>query len=431
MINVTEHEQTVLGSFFLEPELIKETRLTEEHFQSPGHQRLMKAMLDMDMEGKPIDTHTVSSYLATEIQTVGGWGYILKLADSVPTVANFPEYERMVIDHWKQREVSNVAESLRDNPNYNDLLLPSADRLIALSHDDEDEDDDDGHISGVMTEILNELPEQTGELSGIPTGYKGVDELTGGLQVEDLVILAGRPSMGKTAFALNVAQNVVTNTEDVVGIFSLEMSKKALGKRMLSSYGRIDGTRFRTPPKSFSSEDWSRVYSSAGALSSTNLHLIEDSLITVSKIWAKCRRLRQRYPDKRILILIDYIQLITGEGKGKNRQEEVSEISRRLKLMARELEMCVVGLSQLNRGVESRQEKRPVMSDLRESGSLEQDADVIGFLYRDEYYYPETEDKNIVELIIAKQRNGPINTVQMVFLSQFGLFLDLETRYSE
>jgi replicative DNA helicase len=261
-----------------------------------------------------------------------------------------------------------------------------------------------------------------GGVTGIPSGYPDLDKMTSGFQRSDLIILAARPAVGKTAFALNVAQNIAVRAGETVAIFSLEMGKEQLVQRMLCAEANIDAGKMRTG--FLEEDDWPKLTMAVGTLSEAPIYIDDTPGITVHDIRAKCRRLKAEHGIG--LILIDYLQLIQGRGKGDNRQQEVSEISRTLKLIARELHVPVIALSQLSRSVEQRQDKRPMMSDLRESGSIEQDADIVSFLYRDDYYNPESERKNIIEVIIAKQRSGPTGTVELVFLKNFNKFVSLE-----
>jgi replicative DNA helicase len=266
---------------------------------------------------------------------------------------------------------------------------------------------------------------KTGKVTGIETGYTDLDAILGGLQNSDLIIVAARPSVGKTAFALNIAQNVATRVQEPVAIFSLEMSAEQLVTRMVSAEGILEASKLRIGD--MGAEDWTKMANAAGVLGGTNIVIDDSPGITVHDIRSKCRRLKKQ--EGLGLIVIDYLQLIASVSKGRgaeNRQQEVSEISRTLKHLAREMDVPIIALSQLSRGVEQRQDKRPMMSDLRESGSIEQDADIVAFLYRDDYYDKESEKKNIIEIIIAKQRNGPVGTVELVFLKQFNKFVNYD-----
>jgi replicative DNA helicase len=267
------------------------------------------------------------------------------------------------------------------------------------------------------------LHTRKGDVTGIPTGFRDLDKVTAGFQRNDLIIVAARPSVGKTAFALNVAQNVATRANENVAIFSLEMGAEQLVMRMLCAEGNIDAQVMRTG--ALQNEDWRKLTMAMGSLSNAGIFIDDTPGIRVNDIRAKCRRLKQEHGLG--MIMIDYLQLIQGPGRsGENRQQEVSDISRSLKGLARELEVPVIALSQLSRGVEQRQDKRPMMSDLRESGSIEQDADIVSFLYREDYYDKETEDQNMIEIIIAKQRNGPTGTVKLAFVKEYNKFVTID-----
>ncbi|MFE7084650.1 replicative DNA helicase, partial [Priestia megaterium] len=275
---------------------------------------------------------------------------------------------------------------------------------------------------------IEQLHNRKGDITGIPTGFIELDRMTAGFQRNDLIIVAARPSVGKTAFALNIAQNVATKTDESVAIFSLEMGAEQLVMRMLCAEGNINAQNLRTG--NLTEEDWGKLTMAMGSLSNSGIFIDDTPGIRVSEIRSKCRRLKQE--NGLGMILIDYLQLIQGSGRSSdNRQQEVSEISRALKALARELEVPVIALSQLSRGVEQRQDKRPMMSDIRESGSIEQDADIVAFLYRDDYYDKESENKNIIEIIIAKQRNGPVGTVSLAFVKEYNKFVNLERRFDD
>lgn len=253
--------------------------------------------------------------------------------------------------------------------------------------------------------------------------------MTSGLQSGDLIIVGARPAMGKTAFVLNVAYHAASS-DVAIGIFSLEMGEEQLLKRMISSAGNVDATKMKNPKKLCNIKDWENISKAMGLINDLPLEIYDKANVTMQEIYAKTRKLKRKYPDKKVLIAIDYLQLIVGDPKHRgNRMQEIGEVSRKLKLMARELDVCVIALSQLSRAVESRQDKRPLLSDLRETGQIEQDADLIAFLYREDYYDAETANKNITEIILAKQRNGPVGTVELAFVKEFSKFINLERRY--
>ena len=279
------------------------------------------------------------------------------------------------------------------------------------------------HVKDVLVQTfdnIEQMQSREGDVTGIPTGFRDLDQITAGFQRNDLIIVAARPSVGKTAFALNVAQSVAVKARENVAIFSLEMGADQLVMRMLCAEGNIDAQRLRTG--ALETEDWRKLTMAMGSLSNSGIFIDDTPGVRINEIRAKCRRLSKEHGLG--MIMIDYLQLIIGSGKpGENRQQEVSEISRSLKGLARELKVPVIALSQLSRGVEQRQDKRPMMSDLRESGSIEQDADIVAFLYRDDYYDKESESKDMIEIIIAKQRNGPTGTVTLAFRKEYNKFL--------
>ncbi|WP_261131389.1 replicative DNA helicase [Bacillus sp. Marseille-Q3570] len=433
-----EAEQAVLGAVFLEPEAL--TTATEllmpEDFYRAGHQRIFSVMVDLSEKGEPIDLVTVTSELQDRklLEEVGGVSYLSDLANSVPTAANIEYYGQIVEEKSLLRRLIRAATDIAANgysreDEVEQILNEAEKNILAVAQ---------RKNTGVFKSIkdvlvqaydnIEMLQNKKGDITGIPTGFVELDRITAGFQRNDLIIVAARPSVGKTAFALNIAQNVATKTDENIAIFSLEMGAEQLVMRMLCAEGNIDAQRLRTGD--LQPEDWQKLTMAMGSLSNAGIYIDDTPGVRVSDIRAKCRRLKQ---EKGLgMILIDYMQLILGSGKpGENRQQEVSEISRSLKGLARELEVPVISLSQLSRGVESRQDKRPMMSDIRESGSIEQDADIIAFLYRDDYYDKESENKDIIEIIIAKQRNGPVGTVELAFVKEYNKFVNLERRFDE
>lgn len=423
-----EAEQAVLGSLFLDAGLIKECTIQPEHLYSNKLRRILQAMKNLDEKGKPIDVISVVEEVGVQnISEIGGTGYITELAMSVPTTANFRYYQDTVLEYHKKRKAIQIANKIIEDARTGDIgttLQEGIQNLISIQ--DQSRDEELGEIKPSLVALYEECEKDFGEITGIPSGYKELDGLTGGFQESDLIVIGARPSVGKTAFALDLALKASKN--DISMIFSLEMSKKQLLKRAACLISEIDSKKMRNPRKGFEEEDWRKFSRAMGELSTANLHIFDRAAMDINYIWSKVRKVRREYGDqKRILVVIDYLQLIVGDPKKKeNRQTEISEISRALKHMARELNVAVIALSQLSRGVESRADKRPVLSDLRESGQIEQDADLIAFLYRDDYYHKETEQKNIMEIILAKQRNGPIGSVKLRFLKEFGRFAEVK-----
>ncbi|SFA86408.1 MULTISPECIES: replicative DNA helicase [unclassified Bacillus (in: firmicutes)] len=422
-----EAEAAVVGAFFLDNELVKECTIRPEHLYSPKLRLLYTAIRHLDEKGRPIDPITVCEELGNRnIQRLGGVSYITDLAGSVPTTANFHFYENMVREYDKKRKAVQIAAKIIEsakNSEINKTLNESIHELMAV--DDDKVDEENGDITPALVNLFEECEKDLGDIIGIPSGFKHLDRLTGGFQESDLMIVGARPSMGKTAFALNLAMQAAK--EDVSLFFSLEMSKKQLLKRITGFTARIDSFKMKNPRREFGDDDWRNFSETLGYLSKVNLHIFDKAGMDIPYIWSKVRKARREYKkDKRILVIIDYLQLIESDSKNnQNRQAEISEISRAIKTMARELNVVVIALSQLSRGVESRFDKRPILSDLRESGQIEQDADLIAFLYRDDYYDKESTQKNMMEIIFAKHRNGPTGTIELGFNKEYGKFVSL------
>jgi replicative DNA helicase len=432
-----EAEQSVLGAVFLAREaLITAVEiLRPEDFYKTAHQRIFKTMLDLYEKGEPVDLVTVTAELQDHklLEEIGGVSYLTDLARSVPTAANIEYYARIVEEKALLRRLIRTATKIA-NDGYSredevGEIIADAERYI-LELGQNRNSGGFTSIRDVLMETYERielLSQRRGEVTGIPSGYPDLDKMTSGFQRSDLIILAARPSVGKTAFALNVAQNVAARAGETVAIFSLEMAASQLVQRMICAEGNLDASKMRTGW--LEEDDWQKLTMAIGTLAKAPIYIDDTPGVTVQDIRAKCRRLQAERGLG--MILIDYLQLIHGRGRGENRQQEVSEISRTLKGIARELNVPVIALSQLSRSVEQRQDKRPMMSDLRESGSIEQDADIVAFLYRDDYYDKNSEKQNIIEIIIAKQRNGPVGTVELAFLKNFNKFVNLERTHQE
>lgn len=428
-----EAEQSVIGAVFLEPQALITAAevLIPEDFYRIAHQKIFTTMLSLSDKGQPIDLVTVTEELTAkkELEDVGGISYLTEIANAVPTAANIMYYAKIVEEKSLLRRLIRVATQIVEDgftrEDEVEALLSEAEKNM-MEVSNRKNAGDFKHIKDVLVQTYDNielLHTQQGEVTGIPTGFTDLDKITAGFQRNDLIIVAARPSVGKTAFALNVAQNVATKTSENVAIFSLEMGADQLVMRILCAEGNIDAQVMRTG--SLEAEDWRKLTMAMGSLSNAGIFIDDSSGIRVNEIRSKCRRLQQEHGLG--MVIIDYLQLISGSGKpGENRQQEVSEISRSLKGLARELKIPVIALSQLSRGVEQRQDKRPMMSDLRESGSIEQDADIVSFLYREDYYDKETENENMIEIIIAKQRNGPTGTVTLAFAKEYNKFVNVD-----
>lgn len=433
-----EAEQAVLGAIFLEPSsltLASEVLLPEDFYRA-AHQKIFGVMLNLSDQGKAIDVVTVTEELASHklLEDIGGVSYLTELASSVPTAANIEYYAKIVEEKSLLRRLIRTATSIAQDGYQRedeiDVLLDDAEKRI-MEVSGRKNAGNFHNIRDVLVRTYDHiemLHSRVGDITGLATGFVELDQMTAGFQRNDLIIVGARPSVGKTAFALNIAQNVATKTGENVAIFSLEMGAEQLVMRMLCAEGNIDSQRLRTG--SLTDDDWGKLTMAMGSLSNAGIYIDDTPGVRVQDIRSKCRRLKQE--GGLGMVIIDYLQLILGNGRsGENRQQEVSEISRSLKQLARELEIPVIALSQLSRGVEQRQDKRPMMSDIRESGSIEQDADIVAFLYRDDYYDKESENQNIIEIIIAKQRNGPTGTVSLAFVKEYNKFVNLERRFDD
>ncbi|GGJ61806.1 replicative DNA helicase [Virgibacillus salexigens] len=417
-----EAEYGLLGCILNKGTLIKESALQEKHFGLKENKIIFKTLRDIEKDNEPIDLVTVVSRLGNKnLSLIGGRQHLRKLMNSVASTESFKTYEKYIIKAWKIREARRIQEiDIHDLDDLSKVMNQYTE--IELENNDEDYN----HVES-LKELYQTIQEQEIGLSGIDTGFIDLNRMLDGFQNGDLIISAARPSVGKTAKMLNHAI-ANCNNDDLTVIFSLEMSKGSLQKRMISTIGRIDGHKMKNPNQFFSDKDWSDFTKAFGLLSNMNLHIFDKSGQTLSYIRSKVSKLRRKYPDKNILVLIDYLQLIRSDIRYENRNVEVGEITRSLKELAKDMDVPVYLLSQLSRGVETRQDKRPMLSDIRDSGSVEQDADVIEFLYRDDYYDYESDKKNIIEVIIAKQRNGKVGTVELAFLKEYNLFADLDVR---
>ncbi len=426
----TEAEQAVIGAMLMNKDAIMETSeiLTGEDFYQTAYGILFQAMTEMFHAGKPIDLITLQEYLKEQKAPpeVSSMEFARDLIANVTTSANVRYYAQIVKEKSTLRRLIKVNESIEnmcyagDRPT-EEILEATEKQVFALVERGNTQD-----FVPIKQVVLNTLDviekasKTKGNVTGIPTGFIDLDYKLSGLQRSDLVLIAARPSMGKTAFVLNIAQHVAFRQNRSVAIFSLEMSKEQLVNRLLSLESHVDAQLLRTG--NLKDTDWEKLIEAAGRIGKSKLIIDDTSGISIAELRSKCRKYKLEMGLD--LIIIDYLQLMSGNGGRSNesRQQEISEISRSLKGLAREMNVPVIALSQLSRAVESRTDKRPMLSDLRESGAIEQDADVVMFIYREDYYIPDTEDKNIAEIIIAKQRNGPIGTVRLAWMPQYTRF---------
>ena len=418
--NVPPHddaaELAVLGAMFLDREAasLALEMLTGEDFYRPDHRQVFEAAEELYHSGVPIDMITVKNKLEEKqvFEQIGGLPFLANISTSVGSSANMRHYAAIVEEKSVLRRLirtaNNISQMSYEGKTDVNAIMDTAEKgifdIMQNRHSDQFH-----HIRDIAVDSIEKIEDiyrSKGKLTGVPTGFVDFDQKTAGLQKSDLILLAARPSMGKTAFALNIIQNAAIRSNVPTAVFSLEMSREQLVNRMLCSEAMLDAQRLRTGE--LTDSDWADLIQAMGPLSQAPIYIDDTPGVTPMEVRSKCRRLKV---EKGLgLIVIDYLQLMSGNSRNDSRQQEISEISRSLKAIAREMEAPVIALSQLSRACEQRADHRPMLSDLRESGAIEQDADVVAFLYRDEYYFPDTEKKNQAELIIAKQRNGPTGT---------------------
>lgn len=426
-----EAEQAVLGSLLIDHRAWDRVsdRISIKDFYRREHQLIFQAMVELADRQQPFDVLTVSEVLKVrqQLEGGGGEGYLFELAQNTPTAANIVAYADIVRERAILRQLISVGTDLVEKAyqvsgSESKELLDEAEQQvfkIAEQHSRESGPVSIGTLLAKATDRIDELYRSGNTLTGVPTGFTDFDHMTAGLQKGDLIIIAGRPSMGKTSFAMNIAENVAINTKKPVLIFSMEMPGESLTMRMLSSLSRVQLSKVLTGK--LSEEDWPRISMAVTLLAETSIFIDDTAALTPNDLRSRARRVA-RENNGLGLIVIDYLQLMRVPGNKENRTNEISEISRSLKILAKELSVPVIALSQLNRSLEQRSDRRPVMSDLRESGSIEQDADLIAFIYRDEVYDEASKDKGVAEIIIRKQRNGPIGDFKVTFIGHLTKF---------
>lgn len=431
-----EAEQAIIGSMLIDKDAVISAIevLKDDAFYREDNKAIYSAILSLYSKNEPIDIITVKAELveAGNFERVGGIEYLASLPDKVPTTANVERYIKIVDEKYMLRKLIQSANDLialgYDETEDVDAILDMAEKKV---FDLTQNKNASGYssIKDVLVESFAELEKlynQKGHVTGVSTGFADLDYKTSGLHGSELIILAARPAMGKSAFAINIATNVAVQSKVPVVIFNLEMSKDQIGNRILCSEALVDSNKIKTGQ--IEDQDWMKLASTLGVLSDAPIYIDDTPGITVMEIRAKCRKLKM---EKNIgLIVIDYLQLIQGSGKkNASREQEISEISRSLKILAKELNVPVIALSQLSRTAEKRDDKRPMLSDLRESGAIEQDADIVIFLYRDDYYNEDSEEKNVAEVIMAKHRGGSTGTVKLAWMPSYTKFANLERRY--
>jgi len=431
-------ECAVLGGILIDPDALErlEGALDPEHFYVDANQRIFQAILEVGGHAtQAVDALTVKDYLEQHqlLEQCGGEAYLVDLVNSVPTAANIRHYAEIVRQRAVLRQIlaacTEIAHDVYEEPSQevNQHLDQAEGRILSIATNFNKNRSAFSSMSELMPNLYRDLESRYADqraVTGVACGFNDLDELTAGLQRGDLVILAGRPSMGKTAFAMNIAQNAAIRSGDnkhVVAVFSLEMSSQQIAQRMLACEARVNMGKLRTGK--LSHDDWRKLANAVGTLAEAEIFVDDTPAISVTELRAKCRRLKRESTRRTLdMIIIDYLQLMSGRANSERREQEISEITRSLKGLAKELDVPVIALSQLNRSLESRADKRPMMSDLRESGAIEQDADVIGFIYRDEVYNKKPDNEGIAEVIVAKQRNGPIGTIKLTFIHEYTRF---------
>ena len=432
-----EAEQSLIGGLLLDNSAWDRIAdiVTEADFYRDDHRRIFRRIQGLIEQGKPADVVTVFEAIEknNEVEQAGGLAYLGEIANNTPSAANIRRYAEIVNERAVLRKLVTVGDEIAAsalNPSGRDVkqLLDHAEQKV-FEIAESGTKSTQGFVAiqpllGEVVERIQELYDQEdpSEITGVPSGFTDLDQMTSGLQPGDMIVVAGRPSMGKTAFALNIAEYVGVEMGLPVAVFSLEMSGPQLAMRLLSSVGRLDAHRVRTGR--LNDDEWDKMTVALGKLHAAPIHIDETGAITATDLRARARRLARQYGGKLGLIVIDYLQLMTSSKENENRATEISEISRSIKSLAKELKVPVIALSQLSRKVEERNDKRPLMSDLRESGAIEQDADIIIMMYRDEYYKPDTQDKGLAEVIIGKHRNGPTGTVKLTFLGEYTKFVN-------
>ncbi|MHC1749040.1 MAG: replicative DNA helicase [Cellulosilyticaceae bacterium] len=431
-----EAEQSVLGAIIMDHEAITVASeiIRPQDFYRPDHQEIYSAILELYTTNTPVDLVTIQNRLSEKgvLEQVGGIGYLAELATIVPTSAHIKQYAKIVEDKAVLRRLIKASQEITGksyggDEAIEDIMGFAEKQVFDIIQNRHTEDF--SHINEIIVTAIDKIEQAhitKGGITGVPTGFVDLDYKTAGMQPSDLILVAARPSMGKTAFSLNVIQTAAIKHKKKVAVFSLEMAKDQLVNRMLCAEAMVDAQKVRTG--NLDPEDWDKIARAIPNITGADIYIDDTPGISVMEMRAKCRRLKlEKGLD---LIMIDYLQLMSGNAKGDSRQQEISEISRSLKALAREMNAPVIALSQLSRACEARADHRPMLSDLRESGAIEQDADVVMFLYRDEYYHPDSEKKNIGEVIIAKQRNGPTGTVELVWLGQYTKFANMDQKGS-
>jgi replicative DNA helicase len=435
-----EAEQSVLGGLLLDNGAADRIAdfLGADHFYSDAHRSLFSAIMQLIADNKPADVVTVAEALGSinKLDYIGGMAYLGALVENVPTAANIRRYAEIVHERAILRRLAAAGGDIAESAfhplgrSVREILDQAETKVFEIAEHGARGQQGFQEIRPLLTQVVERIEflynrDNPSDVTGIATGYTDLDRMTSGLQEGDLIVIAGRPSMGKTSLALNIAEHIALVLKMPVAIFSMEMGATQLAMRLMGSVGRLDQQKIRTGR--LTNDDWERLSGALGKLNDAPIHIDETPALNALELRARARRLARQYGGKLGAIVVDYLQLMQAISDGENRATEISEISRSMKALAKELKVPVLALSQLNRSLEQRPNKRPVMSDLRESGAIEQDADVILFIYRDEVYNEDTQDKGVAEIIISKQRNGPIGMVRLAFIGENTRFENLAT----
>jgi replicative DNA helicase len=433
-----EAEQSVLGGLLLDNDAADRIAdfLVADHFYSDAHRSIYNAIMQLIGDNKPADVVTVAEALGSinKLEYIGGMAYLGALVENVPTAANIRRYAEIVHERAILRRLAAAGGEIAENAfhplgrSVREILDQAETRVFEIAEHGARGQQGFQEIRPLLTQVVERIEflynrDNPSDVTGIATGFTDLDRITSGLQEGDLIVIAGRPSMGKSSLALNISEHIALTLKMPVALFSMEMGATQLAMRLMGSVGRLDQQKIRTGR--LSNDDWERLSGALGKLNDAPIHIDETPALNALELRARARRLARQYGGKLGAIVVDYLQLMQAISDGENRATEISEISRSMKALAKELKVPVLALSQLNRSLEQRPNKRPVMSDLRESGAIEQDADVILFIYRDEVYNEDSQDKGIAEIIISKQRNGPTGTVRLAFLGEYTRFENL------
>ena len=433
-----EAEQSVLGGLLLDNGAADRIAdfLSGDHFYSDAHRLLYNAIMQLIGDNKPADVVTVAEALGSinKLDYIGGMSYLAALVENVPTAANIRRYAEIVHERAILRRLAAAGGDIAESAfhplgrSVREILDQAETKVFEIAEHGARGQQGFQDIRPLLTQVVERIEflynrDNPSDVTGIATGFADLDRMTSGLQEGDLIVIAGRPSMGKTSLALNIAEHIALVLKMPVAIFSMEMGATQLAMRLMGSVGRLDQQKIRTGR--LTNDDWERLSGALGKLNDAPIHIDETPAMNALEVRARSRRLARQYGGKLGAIVVDYLQLMQAVSDGENRATEISEISRSMKALAKELKVPVLALSQLNRSLEQRPNKRPVMSDLRESGAIEQDADVILFIYRDEVYNPDTQEKGVAEIIVGKQRNGPIGMVRLAFLGENTRFENL------